>query len=220
MRWNLRLFQLGFFCVLVLLSTGSVAVASGGSGKVTMFVEVAPGFAISVQDSLTFPQAAPGRSVEAELDVTVWSNVDWQLRATATTVRSEDGTPMTSKAALRFWIESAWRNLLIGERIIVMSQQPTPSEGETISVPFRFQPGFGDGPGTYYPSAVHGGARSGDGLSFHSDTARLCVVRGCHAGLMVSPVKVEAHDVSYDEIVLNLAELAGQEQELHFSLGS
>jgi len=48
-----------------------------------------------------------------------------------------------------------------------------------------------------------------------------CVLSGgCHAGLMVSPVKVEAHDVSVgDEIVLNLAELAGQEQELHFSLG-
>lgn len=150
MRWNLRLFQLGFFCVLVLLSTGSVAVASGGSGKVTMFVEVAPGFAISLQDSLTFPQAAPGRSVEAELDVTVWSNVDWQLRATATTVRSEDGTPHDFEGGIEVLdFESAWRNLLIGERIIRYAQQPTPSEGETISVPFRFQPGFGDGPGTY-----------------------------------------------------------------------
>lgn len=58
MRCNLRVFQLGFFCVLIVLFVGCAAAASGDSGKVTVFVEVAPGFAISVQDSLTFPQAA------------------------------------------------------------------------------------------------------------------------------------------------------------------
>ncbi len=150
MRWNLRLFQLGFFCVLVLLSTGSVAVASGGSGKVTMFVEVAPGFAISLQDSLTFPQAAPGRSVEAELDVTVWSNVDWELMAASIAVHSEDGTSHVLDGAVEILDATGlWMPLTEFGRLVRMGESPTSQEGQAFSVPIRFQPGFGDGPGTY-----------------------------------------------------------------------
>ena len=135
MRWNLRLFQLGFFCVLVLLSTGSVAVASGDSGRVTMFVEVAPGFAISVQDSLTFPQAAPGRSVEAELDVTVWSNVDWELMAASIAVHSEDGTSHVLDGAVE--ILDATGLDAYGVRAFGSDgRTPTSQEGQAFSVPY------------------------------------------------------------------------------------
>lgn len=48
----------------------------------------------------------------------------------------------------------------------------------------------------------------------------ICMVPStCNAGVMVSPVKIEAHAVSVgDEIVLNCSEIAGHEQTLYFSL--
>lgn len=122
----------------------------GDSGKVTVFVEVAPGFAISVQDSLTFPQAAPGTSVEAELDVTVWSNVEWQLLATSTSVHSKDGNPHVLKGTVDI-IDAfgLWEPLTNKVRTIRMEEPPTSQDGRDLTVPIRFQPGFGDAPGTY-----------------------------------------------------------------------
>ena len=58
MRCNLRLFRLGFFCALFLALLGTTA---GADGSVTLFVDVKPGLALQVQDSLTF-QSGRGRS--------------------------------------------------------------------------------------------------------------------------------------------------------------
>ena len=145
MRCNLRIFLLGFFCVLMLVGTG---IASAGS--VTFFVEVAPGFAISLDDTLTFPQASPGDTVEAELDVTIWSNVGWELMVSATAAQSGDGSPRSLEGGLEvLGANGVWRPLDHIQRTVRTNEPPTSATGESFSVPFRFQAGFGDPPGTY-----------------------------------------------------------------------
>jgi hypothetical protein len=146
MRCNLRLFRLGFFCALFLALLGTTA---GADGSVTLFVDVKPGLALQVQESLTFPEAGPGQGVEAELDVTVWSNVGWGLLVSARAVQFDD-QPVDLEGQLEVRSASGyWRFLDQVEREILTEQPPTTGDGVTVAVPFRFTPGYGDAPGRY-----------------------------------------------------------------------
>ncbi|HHT74322.1 MAG TPA: hypothetical protein GX008_11490, partial [Firmicutes bacterium] len=146
MRCNLRLFRLGFFCALFLALLGTTA---GADGSVTLFVDVKPGLALQVQESLTFPEAGPGQGVEAELDVTVWSNVGWELFVAASAVRLDD-MPVTLEGLLEVQTASGyWRFLDEIGRGVLTDQPPTTGDGVTVAVPFRFTPGYGDAPGRY-----------------------------------------------------------------------
>lgn len=146
MRCNLRLFRLGFFCALFLALLGTTA---GADGSVTLFVDVKPGLALQVQDSLTFPEAGPGQGVEAELDVTVWSNVEWQLRVAAFAVHL-DGVPSDLEGSLEVRSGANFWYVLDGAtKALLTEQPPTTGDGVTVAVPFRFTPGYGDAPGRY-----------------------------------------------------------------------
>lgn len=146
MRSNLRLFRLGFFCALIAVLA---ATALAADGSVVFYVDVAPGFAIALQDSLTFPQAVPGQTVEAQLDVTVWSNIEWDLYAAVPAVHL-DGQPVGLEGKLEVCNAfGSWRVLDHAGLTILTGQSPTTAAGLTFTVPVRFTAGFGDAPGTY-----------------------------------------------------------------------
>jgi hypothetical protein len=150
MRCSLRLFQLGFFCALILACAGLAA-----AGEVTFFVQVEPSFAIAVQEQLFFPKASPGTTVDAELDVQVWSNVGWDLMVVSHGVYDEEANPVALERGVEVQIASGqWRPLDGVGKAIHVGQPPTPSEGAVVTVPFRFQPEFGDLPGTYAVQVV------------------------------------------------------------------
>jgi len=145
----LRLFHLGFFCALILIAAGSV-LAAPEEGAVTLVVEVKAGSAISVQDTLSFPEAGPGQPVEAALEVTVWSNVDWQLGVAATAAQ-RDTVPAVLDGELSVKaISGQWYAIDEVPIPVIDTVSKTTKDGATFAIPFRFTPGFGDEPGTYY----------------------------------------------------------------------
>ncbi|MGI6625446.1 MAG: hypothetical protein ACOX57_08520 [Limnochordia bacterium] len=70
----------GLFCLAVLL------VWVGGiqaSGLVTFRVEVISGMTISSPSELVFSSVVPGIPAEKDLEIIVWSNVEWELKGKA-----------------------------------------------------------------------------------------------------------------------------------------
>ncbi|MGI6149820.1 MAG: hypothetical protein ACOYEU_10760, partial [Limnochordia bacterium] len=67
----------------------------------------------------------------------------------------EEANPVALERGVEVQIASGqWRPLDNFEKVIQIDQPPTPSQGAVVSVPFRFQPEFGDLPGTYAVQVV------------------------------------------------------------------
>ncbi|HBG01998.1 MAG TPA: hypothetical protein DDW87_10560 [Firmicutes bacterium] len=120
-------------------------VGAQASGIVTFRVNVTPGMTISSPGTLEFESVAPDQTLERDLNITVWSNVDWQL-----TARSVD----YDQGGLQGVIEAAdsygsWHDLGSEEWVLRRDELPTGASGLTFDIPFRFTGSYSDAPDTY-----------------------------------------------------------------------
>ncbi|MDI9485588.1 MAG: hypothetical protein QM372_09020 [Bacillota bacterium] len=131
----------------VLLATVMLGIALGveASGTVTFFVKIEPGLKISSPDTLTFAPVAPGQTDVQDLNITVWSNVRWQLLVEAIGYGGEGGL----RSTLEIGDLGNWHELSAEGDAVYVGQPPTGSEGITMGVPFRFTPSFADEPDDY-----------------------------------------------------------------------
>jgi hypothetical protein len=132
----------GLFCLAVLL------VWVGGiqaSGLVTFRVEVISGMTISSPSELVFSSVVPGIPAEKDLEIIVWSNVEWELKGKAV----DDGL-----GGLEGLIEAqdshgTWYDLAADEWILRRAESPTGEDGLTLDIPFRFTASYSDAPANY-----------------------------------------------------------------------
>lgn len=127
----------------------SIVFTSGGlvwaSGSIVFHVEVASGVTISTPEELSFGRVAPGQAVQEDLEVEVWSNVEWQMGVQVT-------DPMLGGLRGRVEVQDhqgTWKDVTTQTRTILMNQPATGTEGIVAKIPFRFTGSFEDTPGTY-----------------------------------------------------------------------
>jgi hypothetical protein len=131
----------------VLLATVMLGIALGveASGTVTFFVKIEPGLKISSPDTLTFAPVAPGQTDVQDLNITVWSNVRWQLLVEAIGYGGEDGL----HGMLEISDLGSWRELSRDGTVIQLGRPATGPDGLSVPIPFRFTPSFADEPDDY-----------------------------------------------------------------------
>ncbi len=115
---------------------------SAMAGFVILQVEVVPGFAIDVPESLLLPKAAPGQISEGTLDVKVWANAPWILMA-------KMGNEGPAGIFEHRSIGASWVELGSAETTVFESENATGVEGREFSIPFRFRADYDDAPGEY-----------------------------------------------------------------------
>jgi hypothetical protein len=131
----------GLFCLAMLL------VWVGGiqaSGLVTFRVEVISGMTISSPSELVFSSVVPGIPAEKDLEITVWSNVEWELK-----VRCADYEQGGLKGVIEVEDSDTWYNIFSQARTIRLGQAPTGKDGLTLDIPFRFTASYSDAPANY-----------------------------------------------------------------------
>ncbi len=116
---------------------------SAMAGFVILQVEVVPGFAINVPESLLLPKAAPGQISEGTLDVKVWANAPWILMAKM----ADGGEPGGKFECSELW--GTWQQLDSIDKAVYESENPTSVDGVELSIPFRFRADYDDAPGEY-----------------------------------------------------------------------
>ena len=134
-------FALTFLCLILLVTWGAVAQASG---VITFQVEVLPGLSISSPDNLSFGPLAPGQTTYKELGITVWANVPWELWVQAIDYDLEGGLQgiVEVEASRGNWLD------LFTETRIFRSDETGP-DGMEVQVPFRITGSYADVPGSY-----------------------------------------------------------------------
>jgi hypothetical protein len=132
----------GSLCIIVLLVGGMVVQASN---VVTFQVEVLPGLRIANPGTLTFSSVAPGQTVLEDLNLTVWSNVNWELLVKAVGLGTEEGF----RGGVELNDFGYWRSLSDESMLIHLGQKPTGAEGLSVQVPFRLTGSYEDAPGNY-----------------------------------------------------------------------
>lgn len=115
------------------------------TGSVTFQVEVLEGFSISSPATLTFAPVGPGQSDVQDVELTVWSNVAWDLSVKAVGYDPEEGLPGTVEVGA----SGDWYLLSSETSVIQMSRLPTGAGGAMVSTPFRLQGSYNDAPGSY-----------------------------------------------------------------------
>lgn len=129
------------FLGLVLLLIGTTAAQA--AGIITVQVEILPGFSISAPSSFSMGPLMPDQSAEKELELTVWSNVPWELTASLYGFAQVPGI-LEVRDGRGVWLEMG-----PGARRITWDQPETGPEGTQLKIPFRFSSGYADAPGTY-----------------------------------------------------------------------
>lgn len=135
-------FFVGVLCVTVLLALTTIAQASG---TVTFQIEVLPGLSVSSPDLLVFDPVAPGQSDHQDLNITVWSNVTWELSVQAVGYDVEGGL----QGSLEVNSLGGWVELTTERSMLHFGQSPTGPDGTSMDIPFRFIGSYEDVPGTY-----------------------------------------------------------------------
>ena len=135
-------FLVGIMCLAALLAFGKGIQASN---MVTFQVEVLPGLRISNPDTLTFLPVAPGQTDIQELNITVWSNMNWELSVKAVGYGVEGGL----QGGVEMGGLGGWHDLSIEAAIIHAEQPPTGPDGATLRIPFRLTGSYEDAPGNY-----------------------------------------------------------------------
>jgi len=132
----------GSLCIIVLLVGGMVVQASN---VVTFQVEVLPGLRIANPGTLTFSSVAPGQTVLEDLNLTVWSNVNWELLVKAVGLGTEEGF----RGGVELGSAGSWYELTEEITQVSVSRPPTGDEGISVRVPFRLTGSYEDAPGNY-----------------------------------------------------------------------
>ncbi len=144
-------FLLWAFFVLLLTAASNVSAES-----MTLRFEVQSGFMLDVPEELVFPPLAPGDSVEDSVEVTVWSNTEWDLAVGGADLAlfngSETVSVETEFAVLDFM--DNYQPLSGSNHDLAVAQEPTDAAGTTITVDFRLEGAFGDPPGEYTTDVV------------------------------------------------------------------
>ncbi len=137
----------GFMLVVVLCTATLLALTPGvqATGLVTFQVEVMHGFRVSSPGTLVFAPVAPEQSNIQELELTVWSNVEWDLSVKAIGYDPEGGLQGTVEVGN----SGAWHVLSTESNLIQVGQSPTGVAGATLLVPFRIKGSYDDAPGAY-----------------------------------------------------------------------
>ena len=135
-------FLVGIMCLAALLAFGKGIQASN---MVTFQVEVLPGLRISNPDTLTFLPVAPGQTDIQELNITVWSNMNWELSVKAVGYGVEGGL----RGGMEMGSSGAWYELSEESTVIQLGQPPTGPDGATLRIPFRLTGSYEDAPGNY-----------------------------------------------------------------------
>lgn len=129
---------------LLLLLTVAVHGLGETAGVITFQIKVLPGLSISTPELLVFEPVAPGQTTSQELNLTVWSNVNWRLMVTG----EQDTSGLEGDILFQDWLGS-WIPLVYLDTIVIDLQQPTGPEGTQVTIPFRFEGSYQDLPGTY-----------------------------------------------------------------------
>lgn len=132
---------------------GAVSVSAE---SMTLRFEVQSGFMVEVPDELVFPALAPGDSTEQSVEVTVWSNTEWDLAVGGGDLALFDGTETVS-VETHFEVRDFVGNYQVlsgSNHDIAQAQEPTDADGTTITVDFRLEGAFGDPPGEYTTDVI------------------------------------------------------------------
>ncbi len=135
-------FLVGIMCLAALLAFGKGIQASN---MVTFQVEVLPGLRISNPDTLTFLPVAPGQTDIQELNITVWSNMNWELSVKAVGYGVEGGL----RGVVQLNDSGSWRDLSSEGTVIQLGRPPTGPDGTMLQIPFRLTGSYEDAPGNY-----------------------------------------------------------------------
>ena len=135
-------FLVGIMCLAALLAFGKGIQASN---MVTFQVEVLPGLRISNPDTLTFLPVAPGQTDIQELNITVWSNMNWELSVKAVGYGVEGGL----RGVVQLNDSGSWRDLSSEGTVIQLGRPPTGPDGTILRIPFRLTGSYEDAPGNY-----------------------------------------------------------------------
>jgi hypothetical protein len=133
---------MGFLCLAVLFALGTAVQAAN---VVTFQVEVLPGLRLSNPDMLIFVPVAPGQTDIQELNLTVWSNINWELLVKAVGYGVEGGL----RGGMEMSNSGAWYELSEESTVIQLGQPPTGPDGATLRIPFRLTGSYEDAPGNY-----------------------------------------------------------------------
>ena len=136
-----------FFCVFFLL----LAANATASDQLLLQVEVMPGFALQLPDTVSLAAVAPGQMVQGNTEVQVRSNTSWYLQVSgAQWSESGSGAEALLESLLHVkdndgsWIEP---NLLMPQT--VASGDATGDQWQETEVEFRFTSSYADAPGAY-----------------------------------------------------------------------
>lgn len=136
-----------FLFVIALCLAAMLALTPGveATGSVIFYVEVLHGFRIASPGTLTFAPVAPDQTNLQELEITVWSNVEWDLSVKAVGYNPEEGL----RGTVEVGASGAWQVLSSESSFIQLGQPPTGASGAALLTPFRFKGSYDDAPGPY-----------------------------------------------------------------------
>ena len=136
-------FVLGILSIAALLFWSAGAWASG---VITFQVEVLPGLTLSSPDNLVFEPVAPGQTKQKDLEITVWSNVSWELSVQGVEL---DGAGDVFGELEVEGVQGSWYEVIGSRNWLRLDQSPTGPSGADLEIPFRFTGSYEDSPGTY-----------------------------------------------------------------------
>ncbi|NLM41895.1 MAG: hypothetical protein GX199_06250 [Firmicutes bacterium] len=126
--------------VLMLLAASTAQAAA----VITMQVEILAGFSIACEeDNLAFGTLSPEQTVQKELELTVWSNVPWDLYVDYTGTGDLPGLLEVQDE------RGVWLSLGDNSRMVLFDQPETGRDGSALTIPVRFTSSYSDAPGTY-----------------------------------------------------------------------
>ena len=120
-----------------------IALGVEASGTVTFFVKIEPGRK-SQPRYADLRAGGPGQTDVQDLNITVWSNVRWQLLVEAIGYGGEMGYGMLEISDL-----GSWRELSRGCTVSLARTPATGPDGLSVPIHFRFTPSFADEPDDY-----------------------------------------------------------------------
>lgn len=128
--------------LVLLVAFLALGIEAEAGGVVRFHVKVLDAMKISNPESIDFPAVAPGKSVQQDLSITVWSNVKWGLK-----VRAVDNEDL--QGAVEFSAAGIWHELSHDSLGVLLGQPPTGPGGATIEIPFILHGGYEHVAGDY-----------------------------------------------------------------------
>ena len=126
--------------VLMLLAASTAQAAA----VITMQVEILAGFSIACEeDNLAFGTLSPEQTVQKELELTVWSNVPWDLYAAFSGTGELPGVLEVQDH------RGVWLDVGRSSKVVLWGQPETGRDGSALTIPVRFTSSYSDAPGTY-----------------------------------------------------------------------